>query len=321
MATTALEEAVRSQPAALRRMLDVDLTPAVGVLGNLSRLWLVGTGTSEHAAELGALFLRDAGRQAFAVPSMVAAQWPPFAPGDGVVVLTHTGETAYALAVCEHARSSGLPVVPLTGTDAGLPGALMTVPHERAETYTVSYTTALLLLARLALALGRPRYTQEDPEGGPDAVGHALEVPGIQEIDPPLRLLVLAATGAAAITAREGALKVREAARALAEGFDAEYLLHGNAVPLGSSDHLLLLNPPDDRDGFLAALGRAAKGAGLRVTALRETADLPPLLAQLPLTARLQLLALRFAGLRSWDPDKVIVGAWDDPVLWALGKP
>src|SRR3712207_7174955 len=34
------------------------------------------------------------------------------------------------------------------------------------------------------------------------------------------------------VTAREGALKLREAARRLAEGFDAEYLLHGSAVPL-----------------------------------------------------------------------------------------
>ena len=40
-------------------------------------------------------------------------------------------------------------------------------------------------------------------------------------------------------------------------------------------------------------------------------------LAQLPLTVRLQLLALRFALERSQDPDTVIVGAWNDPATWA----
>jgi len=41
----------------------------------------------------------------------------------------------------------------------------------------------------------------------------------------------------------------------------------------------------------------------------------------LPLTARLQLLALGVAEFRGQDPDKVIVGAWDDPALWSIGAP
>ena len=40
-----------------------------------------------------------------------------------------------------------------------------------------------------------------------------------------------------------------------------------------------------------------------------------------PLTARLQLLALRFAVERSQNPDTVIVGAWNDPATWAIGAP
>jgi glucosamine--fructose-6-phosphate aminotransferase (isomerizing) len=44
-------------------------------------------------------------------------------------------------------------------------------------------------------------------------------------------------------------------------------------------------------------------------------------LAQIPLTVRVQLLALRIAIERGQDPDKVIVGHWDDPGLWALGSP
>jgi glucosamine 6-phosphate synthetase-like amidotransferase/phosphosugar isomerase protein len=54
---------------------------------------------------------------------------------------------------------------------------------------------------------------------------------------------------------------------------------------------------------------------------VHEPADLPPVLAQIPQVTRLQILALRFALERGVDPDKVIVGAWDDEALWAIGSP
>jgi glucosamine--fructose-6-phosphate aminotransferase (isomerizing) len=52
-----------------------------------------------------------------------------------------------------------------------------------------------------------------------------------------------------------------------------------------------------------------------------EPADLPPLLAQIPLTIRLQLLALRYATERGFDPDLVIDGPWADESLWTIGAP
>ncbi|HVH52770.1 MAG TPA: hypothetical protein VNA32_01405, partial [Actinomycetota bacterium] len=81
---------------------------------------------------------------------------------------------------------------------------------------------------------------------------------------------------------------------------------------------LVALSPPDT-NGLVRAVGDAAEREGVRVTALSEPADLPPLLAQIPLTVRLQILALRFAEARGQNPDRVITGAWDDPGLWAIG--
>ena len=48
---------------------------------------------------------------------------------------------------------------------------------------------------------------------------------------------------------------------------------------------------------------------------------MPPLLAQIPLTVRLQLLAARFAAERGQNPDVVITGKWNDPELWSIGSP
>jgi glucosamine--fructose-6-phosphate aminotransferase (isomerizing) len=165
-----------------------------------------------------------------------------------------------------------------------------------------------------------------------------LEDRGHDEVPDPERLLVLAAAaGPYAVTAREGALKLREAARRPAEGYDAEYLLHGSAVPLDGRDGLLLLGP--DEDGLLRELGKAAEAEGIAVAwlggeeaaagrahaapAARPAAGPPPdeLMSQIPLTVRLQLLALRRAERGGHDPDTVIDGAWAADALWSAGAP
>ncbi|MBA3737509.1 MAG: hypothetical protein H0W97_02980 [Actinobacteria bacterium] len=106
----------------------------------------------------------------------------------------------------------------------------------------------------------------------------------------------------------------------LAEGHDIEYLLHGSAVPLNASDALLSLLTPE-ADGFVEAVTSAAEAEGIPAYRLTEPAPLPMLLAQIPLTVRLQLLALRFALERGQDPDIVITGNWAAPELWHLGRP
>jgi glucosamine--fructose-6-phosphate aminotransferase (isomerizing) len=245
---------------------------------------------------------------------------PIIGPQDAVIVITHTAETAYALSTRAQTFAAGLNLVMITKRGSGFPEAIETVDKESAETYTISYTTALLALAMLARELGADDLTDDDLGRVPGAVATALADPQVDGIVLPERLLVLVGAGPAAVTAREGALKIREGARFLAEGFDAEYLLHGSAVPLDGRDRLVALDPPDPA-GLVEAVAVAAEAEGLAVTRLRETADLSPLLAQIPLTARLQLLALRIAVERSQDPDTVILGAWADPAMWAIGAP
>jgi glucosamine--fructose-6-phosphate aminotransferase (isomerizing) len=323
MPQTALERQIRSQPQELERLATHPLGhEAVERLAQCRRIWLVGTGTSLHAAELGAAMLYEAGRGAQAIPSMHFVNWaPPVDHRDGMVLISHNAgqETAYAAAAYRQAKDAGLRVLPLTRQGAGLPDALETVPKETSETYTVSYTAVLLLLARLANALGAESLSPDAIAKVPGAVADAIENPGIDRIVAPRRLLVLFGEGPASVTAREGALKLREASRFPAEGYDVEYLLHGSAVPLDGDDHLVALSPPDT-DGLVRAVANAAEREGIRVTTLAETADLPPLLAQIPLTVRLQMLALRFAEARGQNPDRVITGAWGDAGLWGIGS-
>jgi glucosamine--fructose-6-phosphate aminotransferase (isomerizing) len=324
MAPTALLRMIGQQGDALDRMAGLDVTRPAGILAAAGRIVLVGTGTSLHAAELGAMMLDAAGRDARWYPAATWARWSTGPqPGDALLVLSHTGETAYAARARAGALAAGVPVVSVTGVGRGWPEAIETVAPDESHTYTVSYTATLAVLARLAHELGAADGSPGQLAQAAAAVRRACADPGTEDVAVPARSLAIAGCGPWGITAREGALKIREGARMLAEGFDTDRLLHGGAVPLTAADGLVLLEPAADPDGLTAALGSAAEAEGVPVSVL-AAADgdrLPPLLAQIPMTVRLQLLAERLARLRRQNPDVAIVGAWDEPALWQMGAP
>ena len=66
--STALERQIASQPEELERLLFQPIPDeTVERLRQAHRIWVVGTGTSQHAAHIGAAMLQDAGRSAHAV--------------------------------------------------------------------------------------------------------------------------------------------------------------------------------------------------------------------------------------------------------------
>jgi glucosamine--fructose-6-phosphate aminotransferase (isomerizing) len=314
---TELEAEIRAQPDALRRIAGLELREQTTRLAAGEHVWIVGTGSSWHAAELGAAMFARAGIDARAATSNDFALRAPLRAGDGVIVLSHTGTTAYAKASRQRALDLGAETLSITGDGVGWPEAIETGPRERAETYTRSYTTVLAVLALLAGELGAEGLGPEAVVEAADAVERALEAE--LEVPDDRRLIVLAGLGPYAVTAREGALKLREAARLPAEGFDAEYLLHGNAVPLNGDDVLIAVG--SDPDGFVSRLAAAARAEGVPTVELDGPTLDDELTAQIPLTVPLQLLALRRAVARNQDPDTVIVGSWGDDELWATGAP
>ena len=330
MAPTALLRMILQQGDALDRMAGLDLTEPAGVLAGAARIVLIGTGTSQHAAELGAMMLAAAGRDARWYPAATWARWGTSPRlGDAVLVISHTGETAYAARARADALAAGVPVVSITGTGRAWPEAIETVAPDESHTYTVSYTAALAVLARLAHELGSADGSPGQVAQAAAAVRRVSTEPAIDEVAVPARSLAIVGCGPWGITAREGALKIREGARMLAEGFDTDRLLHGGAVPLTAADGLVVLEPAADPDGLTGALGAAAEAERVPVAVLAAadvpapagSGRLPPLLAQIPMTVRLQLLAERFARLRRQNPDVAITGEWDAPPLWQMGAP
>ena len=312
---------IARQGEVLREVLDLDLRQALRSLDGAQRVWLVGTGTSEHAARLGASMLATAGLDARPLSAAgFCARFDELGADDAVIVITHTTETAFARRGRELALAAGMPLIGVTGKGKGWSEALEVAPPERSETYTASYLAALFVLARLAVALGSDQFDGADLAAIPALVDEAVtgEVP---RFDPPRRLAVLFGAGAAAVTSQEGALKLREAARVAAEGFESEYLLHGSAALLGPEDLMLAVDPRGDDSGLGMALLRAGAAAGCTVGGIVAPAGVHPLLAQLPMTVRLQTLAAAWADSLGADPDRVVTSPWDADFLWGAGGP
>ena len=125
---THLERAIRSQPAELERLSGQDLAPLAARLENRRRVWLVGTGSSQHVAELGALLFAQAGLDArWSASSEFARCAPQPDADDAVIVISHTGRTSYAVAARQRALALGVQLLSITGIGAGWPEAIATV--------------------------------------------------------------------------------------------------------------------------------------------------------------------------------------------------
>jgi hypothetical protein len=96
MAQTALLRMINQQGDALDRICGLEFSGHASVLAGASRVVLAGTGTSQHAAELGAMMLGRAGRNACWYPALTWARWSPGPqPGDVLLVISHTASMTW----------------------------------------------------------------------------------------------------------------------------------------------------------------------------------------------------------------------------------
>jgi glutamine---fructose-6-phosphate transaminase (isomerizing) len=296
---SAMREAMWTQPGELARLL-TDPGPAEAAAERLRgrKLLLVGIGTSWHAAQHGAWFMREAGVNVEAVHAAdVAPYGRPVATEEGVIVLSHTGGTGYSMTMLERARAAGAETLHVCGIGNG--GELETVAAEASYAYTASHTGALLRLAQIATALGADLGPLD---GIPERVAAVLDLPG-PLVGVPDRLVELIGAGPNGWTAQEGALKIREASYVAAEGLSSEQFFHGPSVALDEQDTLVVLDgggPMADRTEAIAA---ALEVTGATVVRFPQR-ELGEALSVFPLTVVVQRIALELAEARGVSPDR-----------------
>ena len=297
--TSAMRETMWRQPDDLRGIL-ADPAPAERAAERLRglRLVLVGTGTSWHAANHAAWFLRAAGADVVPMQGMDAALYGTGArTGDAVVVLSHRNRKRYTTQVGANARAAGLPLVVVGGI--GSPDVdLETTEQERSSAFTASHLGALLRMAQVATVLGADLGSLE---AIPEAVERVLGGPGAA-VSPPARLLELTGAGPNQWTAAEGALKARETCWVATEGLSVEQLLHGPAVALDGRDTLVALDGGGPGAERIEAVAVAARHAGLEVHHIADR-ELGEHLSVFPLTVHVQRIALELAETLGTNPD------------------
>lgn len=260
---------IQAQPEAYAAVVHLnaprsrEVAPLVAAGG---RIFVVGVGTSFHAAQAGEYLLRayGGGVEAWGVHSFDFALYPPALRADDTVIgVSHRGDTTYTVKALEVARDAGCRTMLITGTDFPerrplfVDAVFETVGREDSATYTVSYTGALAVLACLAADIGAVRSGAAPfPESLlldelPATIRAGLQT---EEVAAALarehvgrRRIAFVGGGPAGINGPEAALKILESSYLAAQGLLIEQMMHG---PFQASD-------PDDLFIVIAPSGAA----------------------------------------------------------------
>ncbi|MCI4329059.1 MAG: SIS domain-containing protein [Thermoplasmata archaeon] len=338
-----MHEMIRRQAVASRatRRSIRELLETTPIAPPERRLLCVGLGTSYHAAlaTAHAASLAWGDRcEAAAVTSFDLLQEPQRAgPGTTAIVFSAGGGTALTLQAQELLRTCKVPTVLITTEEAGRSVALadrvLLSPYsqEASWTHTVSFTSALVsagtLLEHWTPGAASPPASEDEVS---ELVTGALACePQVLDLVDPLaerdRLLIVG-SGSAEASAREGALKLREAAGRFCAAVGVEELLHGVLPSVGARTGVLAISGTEvERTRALQGL-EAARLLGARtvlfdssggpggpdIVALPKVPPpMPPVVQVIPL----QLLAYWAAVSEGRNPD--VMGLDDPRVLTA----
>lgn len=316
------------QPAVLARLIDrfeSDASRVRAILPErLAGIVFVARGSSDHAAVFGRYLTelaagRPAGLAAPSLHTLYSANVDY--SGYLAVALSQSGATPEIITVCERMRSTGARVVAITNHSASplASTADVVLPleagEERAVPATKTVTAQMLAVAAVSAALGPVPFTTGDLAALPGKVASLLT-----DNTPPHRLaerwrganrLFVVARGLLYGAALEAALKIKEAAGVLAEGFSSSDLRHGPVAAINADVPVLLLDGGGLASADLANLRDTLhqRGAQTALCSADPRADLPlpdqvpEALAAIPTIVRAQQFAFSLALAHGRNPD------------------
>ncbi len=331
----AMYTTMHRQPADVRMLLAdgwEDAGKAAGLLADAKRIFVVGIGTSFHAAQIGAYLLRNAGSDARAVDSYEFATYPYSLHGDdAVIVMAHTGAKQYSAQTVALASAAGTTCIGISGRDSKMSGdgpalVLRTVARETSAAYTASHLGALIVLTQVAIVLGEQRDAAMVPgwraalTALPEQIEDVLRREG--EVESVARNMFAAhrrifciGAGPNAITATEASLKARETAYMTSDGMSVEQFLHGPMVTVNADDQIVVIAAAgpgmtrlDQVCNVLRLIGAPIWVVGHGMERVPDTPrfplpDLPEPLSPLLAVVPVQLLAYYLALAKGTNPD------------------
>ena len=324
---------IHEQPQVARELLHLldaseDVDPIVERLRDARNVYLVGCGTSYHAALLGSVYFAQlAGRVAVPVlaPQFIAQYAPAVGPDDVGVFVSQSGETKDVLNALGAAQGRGMTCFGLANvvgsaltrdTAACLPlGCGFEISVPATKTFTNEAVAFLYLAYRLA-GLDTARLA-----GVPD-----LMETTIAAVDEPVRALAselrdrddlyCLGYGATYPIALEGALKLKEVTYAHCEGMLSTEFKHGPLSAVTPGFPIIFVAGPTDTGLIVSGLNEVRVRGARTITIapddarLRANGDVlvpipasDPQVSALLAVIPLQLLAYHTGVLRGFDPD------------------
>ncbi len=259
-------EAIQAQPATWARVATRARDQARDLAQLMTanqRIYLVGTGTSYHAAQTGENILRaySGANDVRAVTAFDFALYtPPLDKSDAVIVISHRGTKTYSVQSLEIAQAAGCRTLLIIGEGphavptAGLVDHVFVgAPQENSAAHTVSYTASVSILSLLAQQFGLALHAPNPlpAEVLEVTIPHALEMAlGVESQMARLahefvnrRRIWIVGGGPAAIVATETALKIKETSHLQAEGLPTETMIHGPFQAVEAEDVFALIAP------------------------------------------------------------------------------
>ncbi|MDH5526662.1 MAG: glutamine--fructose-6-phosphate transaminase (isomerizing) [Nitrospirota bacterium] len=306
----------------------------------LTRITIVACGTSWHAG-LAAKYMIEAVAR-LPVEVDIASEYryrdPLTGPGELILTITQSGETADTLAAMQEARKKGatlLTVCNVVGSSAARAADGVVYTHAGPEigvASTKAFTTQLVALYLFAVHLGRVRGTL-GAEGARELLDDLARLPGqvkmaLAREDEAESLakqffrhrdFLFLGRGSMFPIALEGALKLKEISYIHAEAYAAGEMKHGPIALIDEEMPVVMLAPPGPqyekvvanamevkaRDGIvIAVVDDADTELSAKVDAVLRVPMAGPFASPALYTIPLQFLAYHIAVLRGCDVDQ-----------------
>ncbi len=326
---------ISEQPAALTRLLDAETANIERIAAAINRagiryITIAARGTSDNAATFGKYAFASFNRLpvALATPSLYTVyQMPPQLRDTLVIGISQSGESPDILAVVEEGRRQGAPTLAITN-NANSPLAraadhviLQHAGEEKSIAATKTYTTQLLALALVSVALAKDEARHRELCAVPEAVARTLALDGMaRQVADWWRketMCLVIGRGYNYATAFEIALKLKELTYIAAEPFSSADFMHGPIAIIEHGFPVILITPRGRVQEDLLEVAKQLKQRGAELAVISDVPEalalaampfaLPVPLSEWlsPFTAIIpgQLLAYHLTSAKGYDPD------------------
>ncbi|MGH8003681.1 MAG: SIS domain-containing protein [Limisphaerales bacterium] len=283
-------DSVLSQPDEVSKVLKENKdksSQAAETLSKKKKVYLVGIGTSSHAAMGGESFFRSlcgSKLDAQFIHSFEFVNYPPKLDKEtAVIIVTHRGWKTFSERATKMVKEKGALSISVTGKNPQKEVTLgehilLTSYQELSSAHTVSYVSALAVLFQLAEAtaqkLGLGAQAAETFERLPEFLKSALGLePQAKKLAERLadrKKFLFVSYGPNLNTALETALKMQETTFLLAGGYEAEQFLHGPWVSLGPEAAVFFIAPSGAGKERCLQAAKAIKEIGVLTVLLTE---------------------------------------------------